>query len=229
MTTTALTPEDTADNTARAVAMFGGVSTLVYAIAFALSPAGALDSASSGAQITHFASTHRTQLLVSDLLLAAGVATLMVFAAGLYRMIRCTERDGGWLAMSSLATAVAGAGVFGAGTALFMAVAYRPNTDPAVVRALWDAGWMAYNSAGFAFGAWFAIVTAATLTQRMLPLWTAWLGVPIALISLAGPLAVQAGTGAFSPQGPFALLAGLVFALWLIVVSLGAWRMRAQQ
>ena len=61
--------------------------------------------------------------------------------------------------MASLASVVAGAGIFGAGTALFMVVAYRPATDPAVVRAFWDAGWLAYNTAGFAFVAWIVIVT----------------------------------------------------------------------
>ncbi len=50
--------------------------------------------------------------------------------------------------MASLATVIAGAGIFGAGTALFMTVAYHPATDPAVARAIWDAGWLAYNSAG---------------------------------------------------------------------------------
>ena len=83
---------------------------------------------------------------------------IVVFAAGLYRIIRRAEGDDGWLAMASLASVVAGAGIFGAGTAMFMVVAYRPATDPAVARAFWDAGWLAYNTAGFGFIAWIAIV-----------------------------------------------------------------------
>ena len=105
--------------------------------------------------------------------------------------------------MASLASAVAAAGIFGAGIALFMTVAYRPATDPAVARALWDAGWLAVNIAGFGFSAWIAIVAVATLRHRVLPLWTAWIGVPVALIGFVGPLAVKAGTGPFSPQGWF--------------------------
>ena len=96
-----------------------------------------------------------------------------------------------------------------------MVVAYRPATDPAVARAMWDAGWLAYNSAGFAFVAWIAIVTRATLKHRALPRWTAWIGIPVALINLVGPFAVKAGAGAFSPQGWFALVVGLTFAVWL--------------
>ena len=47
---------------------------------------------------------------------------------------------------------------------------------------------------------------------EMLPQWTAWIGVPVALISFVGPFAVKAGTGPFSPQGWFALVVGLTFA-----------------
>ena len=152
------------------------------------------------------------------------LAVFMVFAAGLYRIIRHGEGERGWLAMASLATVVAGAGIFGAGTAVFMVVAYRPGTDPDVARAFWDAGWMAYNSSGFAFGAWITIVVVAAFRHRVLPSWTAWIGIPLALISLVGPFAVKAGTGPFSPQGWFAVVVGLTFAVWLLVVSFAAWR-----
>ncbi len=209
---------------AKPVAVAGAVSALLYLAGFALSPAAALDSGSTGARIARYATLHRSQILASDLLLALGLPVLMIFAAALYRVIRRTEDQDGWLAMAALVTAVAGAGIFGAGTALFMTVAYRPATDPALVRALWDAGWMAYNSAGFAFSAWIVIVTVSTLTSRALPSWTVWVGVPVALINVVGPLAVKAGTGAFSPQGSFALIVGLTFAVWVIAISFAAWR-----
>ena len=136
----------------------------------------------------------------------------MVFAAGMYCIIRRKERNDGWLAMASLASVVASAGIFGVGTVLFMVVAYRPGTDPAVVRAFWDAGWLAYNTAGLGFSAWIAIVVAATLTHRVLPLWTAWIGVPVALIGFVGPFAVKAGTGPFSPPRRATYYGGGTFA-----------------
>ena len=69
-------------------------------------------------------------------------------------------------------------GIFGATQrAVVVGGRYRPDTDPAVARAFWDAGWLAYNTAGLGFSAWIAIVVAATLTYRVLPLWTAWIGV----------------------------------------------------
>ena len=68
------------------------------------------------------------------------------------------------------------------------------------------------------------IVAVAALRYRALPPWTAWIGVPVALINLAGPFAVRAGTGAFSQQGWFALVVALTFAGWLLAISLAAWR-----
>jgi hypothetical protein len=224
MSTRVFTSTGAGGAAAKPVALLGGISALLYLAAFALSPAATLDSGSAGVQITRYATVHRSQLLASDLLIAVGLPVLVMFAAGLYRLMRPAEGAEGWLAMAGLASAVAGAGIFGAGTALFMTVAYRPATDPAVVRALWDAAWMAYNSAGFAFSAWIVIVTVSTLTYRALPSWTAWVGVPVALINVVGPLAVKSGTGAFSPQGSFALVVGLTFAVWVVAISFAAWR-----
>ena len=210
--------------TDRAAAIIGGITVVAYLAAIALTPAHPPNSGSTGARIIRYATVHRGQLLASDLLFALALAVLTVFAAGLYRIIRRAEGQDGWLAIASLASVAAGAGIFGAGTALFMVVAYRPVTDPAVARAFWDAGWLAYNSAGFAFVAWIVIIVVAALRHRALPRWTAWIGVPVALINLAGPFAVSAGTGPFSPQGWFALVVGLTFAGWLLAISLAAWR-----
>ena len=212
------------DGNDKAVATVGGIAVAAYLAAIALTPAHAPNSGTPGIRIVQWATAHRAQLLASYLLFALGLAVLMVFAAGLYRIIRRAESENGWLAMASLASAVAGAGIFGAGTALFMVVAYRPATDPAVARAMWDGGWLAYNTAGFAFVAWIAIITLATLKCRALPPCTARIGIPVALINLAGPFAVKAGAGAFSPQGWLALVVGLTFALWLVAISLAAWR-----
>ena len=148
-----------------------------------------------------YVSEHRSQLLVSYLVFAMGLPTLTVFVGGLYRVIRRAEPEDGWLAMAAVASAVGAAGIFGAGTASFMVVAYRPATDPAVVRAFWDAGWLAYNIAGFGFVAWMVIVIVATLHHDALPRWSAWVGIPLAAINVVGPFAVQAGTGAFFTPG----------------------------
>ena len=213
---------------AKAVAACGVISMVTYLVAFALISADPPDSASAGVQIASYASDHRSVLLAAYSLLALGLAVLVVFAAGVCRII--TQGDcageGDWLAMASLTSAVAAAGIFGAGTALFMAVAYRPSIDPAVARALWDAGWLAWNTAGFGFSAWIAIVAIATFRNRVLPVWTAWIGIPVALIGLAGPFAVKSGTGPFSPQGWFAIVVGLTFGVWVLAVSLAAWKVR---
>lgn len=211
-------------NKDKAVALFGGIAVVIYLVAIALTPAQAPDSGSPGRELVDWAAAHRDQLLASYLLFAVGLAVLIVFAAGLYRLIGRAEAEEDWLAMASLASVVAGAGVFGAGTALFLAVAYRPSTDPGVARALWDAGWLAYNTAGLGFSAWIALVATATLRYRVLPAWTAWIALPVVLVGFVGPFAVRAGTGPFSPQGWFAMVVGLTFGAWLFAVSLAIWR-----
>ena len=208
----------------RMVALFGGISAAVYLTAFALTPSSPPDSGSTGQEIIDFANAHRGQLLASYLLLALGVTVIAVFAAALYRMIRRAEDPDGWLAMASLASLVVGAGIFGAGTALFLAVVYRPATDPTMARAFWDAGWIAYNIAGFGFSAWIAIVTISSYRHRVLPPWTTWLGAPVALIGFIGPFAVKAGNGPFSPQGWYAVVVALTFGAWLVAVSAASWR-----
>lgn len=206
------------------VAVLGGLAAVLFVVAFALTPTHAPNSGSTGAVIAHYATSNRGQLLAGLLLLALSLALTTVFAACLYRMIRRAEGKDGWLAVASLASILGGAGMFGGGIALLMTATFRPTADPAVLRALWDAGWIAFNLSGFAFGGWIAIVAAATLSTRVLPAWTAWIGIPIALINLIGPLAVKMGTGAFSPEGSFALIVGVTFPVWLLAISLGAWR-----
>ena len=100
-----------------------------------------------------------------------------------------------------------------------MVVAYRPSTDPAVARAFWDAGWLAWNIASFGFVAWIAIITIATLRDNAFPRWSAWVGIPVGLINFLGPFAVHAGAGTFSPQGSYATIVGLTFAVWLLVIA----------
>ncbi|HME02838.1 MAG TPA: hypothetical protein VKG38_07365 [Solirubrobacteraceae bacterium] len=209
---------------ARAVTVFGVSALVVYVAALAVTPTNAPNSKSTGVRIAHYAAAHRHHLLAGDLLAALGLALLVLFAAALYRMIRRAEGEDGWLAVGSLASILAGAGIFGVGTVLLTTAAYRPAADPHVLRALWDAGWIAYNSAGFAFAAWIALVAAATLALRVLPAWTAWLGLLAALVNFAGAFALAKGTGAFSPQGSFAFVVGVVTFVWVIAVSLAAWQ-----
>jgi len=214
------------DDAAAGAALLGALAVVLYVIGFALTPSHAPDSGTPGIRIAHYIAVHRGTLLVSDLLLAAALAATVLFAAAIYRLTRATEARQGWLSLGGLASFAAGAGTFGVGTALFMTATYRPLTDPNILRALWDAGWIAFNSTGFLFGAWIASVAIATLRTGVLPAWTGWVGLPIALLNLIGPFALKAGTGFFSPQGTLTVLVGITFPIWVIAVAVGAWRVR---
>ena len=78
-------------NKDKAVALFGGIAVVIYLVAIALTPAQAPDSGSPGRELVDWAAAHRDQLLASYLLFAVGLAVLIVFAAGLYRLIGRAE------------------------------------------------------------------------------------------------------------------------------------------
>ena len=217
-------PDALLDSPASAVAIMGGLAVVLYVIAFGITPTHAPNSGTPAVNIVHYAAVHRGTLLVSELLLGAALAATVLFGAAIYRMMRRLEAPQGWLAVGGVVALAAGAGVFGAGIALLMTATYRPDLN--VIRALWDAGWIVLNSSGFLFGAWITIVALGTLRTGMLPAWTAWIGFPIGFINLIGPFALKAGTGFFSPQGTLTLLVGVTFPIWVIAVSVGAWRVR---
>ena len=80
-----------------ATAISGVVTGAMYLTAFALLPTDAPDSAAPGGELVAFASGHRARLLGAYLILAAGLAVLMIFVAGLYRIIRLPRaRTAGW-------------------------------------------------------------------------------------------------------------------------------------
>ena len=178
------------------------------------------DSGSSGEEIVAYrVPTIAAGCWPAALVFALGLAVLMVFAAGLHRIIRRAETDDGWLAMGSATSASARPGSSEPGPRCSSSSRTGRIQIQRWSAGFWDAGWLAYNIAGFGFVAWMTIIIVATLRHDALPRWSAWVGIPVAAINLVGPFAVQAGTGAFSPQGWYALVVGLTFAVWLLVQS----------
>ena len=209
----------------RPIWQFGGIAVILYIAAFAMVPSGAPDSGSSGIQIYGYEAANRHRLLGSALVLLAAVALLTLFAASLYRVFRKAEGGDGWLATAGLASFLVAAAMFAMGCVALLTAVYRP--DPNTARAFTDLGWIGFNSSGFLFGAWIMIISAATLNNELIPKWTAYIGVPIALINMFGPIALSAGTGFFSPQGTFTYIVGYSFPVWMIAIAAGVWREEA--
>ena len=90
------------------------------------------------------------------------------------------------------------------------------------MRALTDASWITTNLAGVSFAVFIGAISFAVLRTRVLPVWSGWIGVPVALVTLIGAPVLSAGNGAFSPQGSLDHIAGLVFAPWVLVICAAA-------
>ena len=200
----------------RTVMAFGLLTVAMYLTAIALLPMHAPDSSATGAEVTVYAASHRSQLLASYLILALGLAVLLALrrrAASHHP----TRRTRGRLARDGIGGE---RGRRGRDLRRRYCVVHGRRL-PAGRRsgsgsAFWDAGWLAYNIAGFGFVAWIAVITVATFRYGALPRWSAWIAIPIGVINFIGPFAVQAGAGAFSPQGWFAMVVALTFAVWLL-------------
>jgi hypothetical protein len=154
--------------------------------------------------------------------------SMMVFAAGMRRLIRSARQDYEWVgtllfgsAIVWLAVTLVADGL--AGGAVLDAISSQP--DPSVVRALTLATILIYNSAtAFVMTAMFLTVAGlATLGTQILPAWTAWLAFVGAALCLAcvptiygGPVNYTGFTaGSFVP----ALVANFPPAIWFVTVS----------
>jgi hypothetical protein len=210
-------------NGARLIAFSGVVfSVLLIIVALVLTPAHAPNSASAGATIAHYFGAHRSTLLLGYFLSALSVLPLIVFIAALYRPLRRAEGDDGWVALTALIGGVVVAALFFVSTSMWATVAYRPGQDPAILRALTDAGWITVAFSEVAGATFIGAISIAVLRTRVLPAWSGWVGVLVAIVTLIGTAAVSAGSGAFSPQGSVALIGVLIFPLWVLVISVAA-------
>ena len=209
----------------RAVMVFGLLTVAMYLTAIALLPMDAPDSASSGEEIVAYASAHRSQLLASYLIFAMGLAVLLVFAAGLYRIIRRAEPEDGWLAMArSRARSAAQGSSAPASRCSWSLPTGRPLIRPWFARSGMPAG-SAYNIAGFGFVAWIAIITIATLRHGALP-------EVVGLGRHSGGRRSTSSARSPSKQGtarsrrkagtPWS--SALTFAVWLLVIAIAAGR-----
>jgi hypothetical protein len=208
---------------ARLIAVSGVVfSVVLLIVGLALTPAHAPNSISAGATIAQYVGAHRGELLLSYFLTALSVLPFFVFIAALYRLMRRAEGDDGWVALTALMGGIVGAALFFVSSSLWATVAYRPGQDPAILRALTDASWITVAFSEVAFATFIGATSFAVLRTRVLPAWSGWVGVPVAVVTLIGAAALSSGSGAFSPQGAIALLGVIVFPLWVLVICVAA-------
>jgi hypothetical protein len=177
-----------------------------------------------------------SSIAFTRIILDLGVyVSMLVFAAGMRRLIQSARQDYDWVgtllfgsAVVWLAVTLVADGL--AGGAVLDAISSEP--DPSVVSALMLATILIYNSAtAFVMTALFLMVAGlATLGTRILPAWTAWLAFVGAALCLACVPAMYGGpvnytgftAGSFVP----ALAANFPPAIWFLTVSIMLLRKR---
>jgi hypothetical protein len=125
------------------------------------------------------------------------------------------------LADVAFAAGVAVVTVVVVGSGVLAVLAFRPDTTPAVARALYDANGLLIAFASFPAAAFLASASVVIIRSGVLPRWLGWAGLLVAAAELVGA-ASFGRAGAFRPQGDLvAVQAGANgLLLWLLATSL---------
>lgn len=143
---------------------------------------------------------------------------LLLFFGGLFGLLRRAEGGSGSLAATVFAAGVALAVIAPLAIMiedhllLGMAAA---GVDPVIVRSNDGLGPLSFALSGFPQVVVLAGTAALLLSKRLAPRWIGWLGFVVAALGLIGT-----GTPAMIELFPFAVLAMLLFKVWLLVLSI---------
>ncbi len=153
------------------------------------------------------------------------MACLLVFLAGLRRLIRRARPEDEWVP-----TLVLGAGLVVitlelAGDALQGAAALDAagKADPTVVRGLWEGSFVFYGAIGLMMSALLlASVGYATLATGVLPKWTGWAACVAAIVNLAAAPSIFGGTdytGFYTASGYVTFIGQGAVMIWFLIAS----------
>jgi hypothetical protein len=183
-----------------------GMSTAVLLLAAFAVSSSAPSASAGGASVVRFYAAHGSTARTSDILWTVGLAAFVLFVGFLRETLRSVEASEG-----AATVALAGAAILAAGGSTYFgfdyALAVMPSSiDPAAAQAVnLLALSLILPAAGglLVFGISMAV---ALVRSAVLPVWTGWAALVIALMA---------------PAGPFALVA---LALWCAVTGVLVWR-----
>jgi hypothetical protein len=181
-------------------------------------------TAAAAALVAHL-TAHRFSVLAAIYSSALGWGGgLLVFAGGLYAVLRRAEGERTALSFVAFGACVATSVAILTALTLFGTVAYRvPDIDPNVASLLYDAGAVANLMTAFP-NAVYTIAAAIVIRRTsVLPAGIAHGALLVAAIHLASALSM-ARSGAFGPWGILASLAPLSHTAWLAAVAVATLR-----
>jgi len=209
----------TGDGVRRLTAASGLAAAVLVAVGALLVPSDPPGFDALPEQVVRWTLDDRRRLLVGSVVIAVGLALLVVFYAGLRAMVGRAEGAPALLATVGYASflvviALALVGVGFAQVQAFAALDGSPDT----VRTLHEARIIMVNLSA-APTIVSAVAFAVVMVRTSFP--ARWLGWGSALVALAHVPALLAlsRSGAFSPTGGLAQLGPLVFLVWVLCVS----------
>jgi hypothetical protein len=203
----------------RLIGVSGIVSVVLVAVGFFGGTAPEADD--SGRAVLAYAVDHRTFVLVFFFLYGIATGLMLLFFAGLRRILAVPdrpERDVWPSAM--LASAVAVFTLSIAAYACAAALAFRSDAQtPGGARTLWDL-FMALIDGSNLLTIILGVAALVAIVQRrdVLP---RWLGIGAGVFALAhlGATVSWARSGAFSQTGVFSVLAPVFYLAWVLALS----------
>jgi hypothetical protein len=177
-------------------------------------------SSEPAAQLVTHLSDHRVVILLSLYLSALGWGgLLLVFAGGLWAILRRAEGDPGvWSLVAFGACSVTAAAILVFDT-LFGAIVYRaPAIDAAVLSVLYDSAAVANQMTAFPNAIYTGAAAIVIGRTSVLPRWIAAGALLVAAIHLLSTMSL-ARTGVFSPWGVLPSIAPLSHTAWLAAVA----------
>jgi hypothetical protein len=192
----------------RLAAVAGLAFVALYVVAFSLG----IEVGHSDREILDYYedSGNRAKEIGAFFCIAGAALSLLVFATAIRSLIARSERENAMLGALAWAGGIAGATLIFAGNALSRATALAAMDDdvfqlePNTRRIFEAAGFLLFTSGTLAAILLVVATSLATLRHGLLPRWLGWAGFVVAVLL---PLAIV-------------FIGYLVFALWLIVVSL---------
>lgn len=190
----------------------------LFPLAHFLPPLSPADSAQN------IASTYQSNQLgiqLGAIVIMASASLFMPFFAMITVLMKRIEGHSAPLAVTQLASAVMVVLFFFIGAMLFAVTAFRPERSPELTQLMNDFGWIAFISPGAPAFVQTVAIGLAILSDKgqppVLPRWSGYLSLWVAVLFLPAALAVIFKTGPFAWDG--------LLAFWIPAILVGSWSM----
>jgi hypothetical protein len=172
----------------------------------------------SADKLVSFFDGDRTRILIATVIFCLGFLNLLWFAAALSTDLRDAGK-GGWATAATASSAALGAVLFLRMTVrAALAYSIAGSGSPGVTSGLADLGWalsviVSFPAAMFVMAGSFGLWRAGMISKAAFGAGVA----AVVLVLLGGTTWAQ--DGFWAPDGAYALLSGIIFFVWLVVVS----------